>query len=149
MKKSKRRMTYAEILACAIVIVIIVLAVSIRLRSQPLLTGAVPLHDSIISLRVRQGPGLIRDVTYEIDRDELLYLLADTRIRRDGDAFVGFQAAEWAIEISQSGNRFHRAMNIALGERHGMITERGFRMPTFRISNGDEIREALERMIAD
>ncbi|MCL2409625.1 MAG: hypothetical protein FWC96_08470 [Oscillospiraceae bacterium] len=87
-------------------------------------------------------------MTYDIDQDELIYLLAETRIRRSGSAFTGFAFAEWTLQFYQSGNRF-RSINIALGESHGMMTERGFRTYTFRILNGDEIREALERMVAD
>jgi len=108
----------------------------------------VSLQTGITHLRVLQGQGFGRDVTHDIDRDELLHLLANTRMQRDSNAWSGTLAAEWVIEIRQSGNRFHRTMYIALGETHGMSVEHGFRTYLFRISNGDEILEALERMVA-
>jgi len=118
-------------------------------RTQPLLDDTVPLQISITHLRVLQGRGLGQDVTHEIDLDELLSLLAESQIRRDRNAWSGTLAAEWEIEILQAGNQFHRTMSIALGETHGMMTERGFREYLFSISNGDEILAFLEQAIAE
>jgi len=90
-----------------------------------------------------------QDVTHKIDREELLYLLSETQMWRDNSAWFGTQEAEWVISISQTGNRFHRTITVALGETHGMMTERGFGVFFFRLSNGDEIIETLERMVAE
>jgi len=109
----------------------------------------VSLHDSITHLRVLQGQGFGRDVTNELDIDELIYLLAKTQMWREHGSWPGTQEAEWVIELSQTGNRFHRAITVALGETHGMMTERGFRLYFFRLSNGIEIVDALERMVFD
>ena len=40
-------------------------------------------------------------------------------------------------------------MHIALGETNGMIAERGFAQIMFHVSNVDDIRNALERMLED
>jgi len=109
----------------------------------------VSLHDSIAHLRVLQGQGFGRDVTNELDIDELIYLLAKTQMWREHGSWLGTQEAEWVIELSQTSNRFHRAITVALGETHGMMTERGFRLYFFRLSNGIEIIEVLERMVFD
>jgi len=119
------------------------------MKNRYLLNNTVPLQDST-QLRVRQGLGHGRDITNDIDKNELLYLLASTRIRRDRNAsWPGTMSAEWVIEIRQDGNRFHRTILIALGENHVMMTERGFGHLLFRISNGDEIVEVLERRMAE
>ena len=134
------------LIGIAISALIILVFMSNRNSPQYLLNSAVPLHESTTYLSVQQGQGFGRDVTHYLDRDELLYLLAKTQMWRDDSAWSGTFAAEWVISISQEGNRFHRSITIALGDTHGMMTERGFRLYTFRLSNGDEIVEALERM---
>jgi len=139
-----------KVLICVATIVILFSAVIVnRYRPRRLLHGAAPLHESVMHLSVRHGPMFGTDITHYINQDELLYLLAQTRIRRDISAWPGAWPAEWVISLVQDGNRFHRTISIALGETHGMMTERGFGMPTFRISNGDEIMEALERMMEE
>ena len=151
MTKSQKCPPWLKILICLAVIILTILAITgVRNRTQPLLRNAVSVsvQASITHLRVLQGQGFGEDVTHEIDQDELLYLLADTQMRRDRNAWPGTQTAEWVIEFRQSGNRFHRTIYIALGETHGMMVEHGFGNYFFRISNGDEIREALERMVA-
>jgi hypothetical protein len=162
---AKKHRSWVKILVCVVIIAAVGLAVIIRPRY--LLRGATPLEPSITHLRVFQGHGLgeyltsdmnfeellyvlektqLRDITYYINLDDLLHVLAETRIRRDADAWGGLMAADWIIEISQSRNR---SMFIALGETHGMITERGFGQLMFHISNGDDIRKALEGMAAE
>jgi len=120
-----------------------------RNRPQNLLHSNEPLGVSVTHLSVRHGQGMGQDVTYDIDRDELLYLLSNTQIRRDRDAWIGTMAAEWEISLRQYGNQFHRTILIALGETHAMMAERGFGHHVFRISNGYEIIEALERMVME
>jgi len=151
MANVKKRLPWVVILICSIIIVLIIFVLmSNRNHPQYLLNSTVPLHDSITYLSVQQGQGFGRqDVTHYIDRDELLYLLAETQMWRDNNAWVGTSEAEWVISISQTGNQFHRSINIVLGEAHGMMTERGFRLYFFRLSNGDEIIEALERMLTE
>jgi len=150
MPKAQKRLPWVGILICgAIIIVLIFLALMNSRGRLPLYTQYLLAEGQITHLRVLQGQGFGQDVTDDIDRDELLYLLANTRMRRDRNAWTGTQTSDWVIEISQTGNQFHRPMHIALGETHGMLTERGFGAYSFRISNGDEIREALERMVAE
>jgi len=131
----------------AVVIVATLAIIFITSRSQPLLNNSSSLVDSISYFRVLQGLG--QDVTQEINKEELLSLLTNTRLQRDTTAWTGTLNADWIIKISQTGNRFHRTMTIALGDAHGMMTERGFRSFIFSISNGHEIIEALERMLGD
>ena len=148
MAKTRKNLRWVMIFTCAIVIASTFLVITIT-RPRYLLDDAVPLYASITHFHVRQGQGFGRDVTYGINMDELLYLLAKTQIQRDRNAWSGTVAAEWVIEIRQQGNRFHRTKIIALGSMNGMMTERGFGHHIFRISNGDEIMEALERMVSN
>jgi len=143
MKMTKKRKILLAIMVC---IAILPSAILLRrTRPQNLLHSNEPLGISVTHLSVHQGLGSGQDVTYRIDRDELLYLLSNTQIRRNRGVWIGTTAAEWEIRLRQSGNQFHRTIIIALGDTHMMMTERGFGHLEFRISNGDEIIEALER----
>jgi len=150
MAKTKKRILWAIILIYFALIALIILAVMlIQNRPQYLFNNAVSLHDSVTLLQVSQGQGFGQDVTHKVDREELLYLLSETQMWRENSAWSGTQEAEWVLAISQTGNRFHRTMTVALGETHGMMTERGFGVFFFRLSNGDAIIETLERMVAE
>ena len=148
MIKTKKPLLWTILLISIALIALMIIALpNILNRPQSLLNDSVPLHDSITYLRVLHGQEFGNDVTDDINVDELLSLLAETQMWRDNHAWPGTWNAEWVIELSQEGNQFHRSIIIALGETHGMITERGFSLYSFRLSNGNEIIKALERMV--